>query len=123
VLARSVAEVVSVGLESDKDSPRPTTFRIGVLPHRTMLALPSLKGEETVELAVRAGVRGWDGMADSQGRPVEAVREEGSLSLFGVEVERPLSLSSYDALPVECITELAEQVLKHNQLTREDVGK
>ncbi|MFN3242066.1 MAG: hypothetical protein ACE37K_11185 [Planctomycetota bacterium] len=118
-----MAEVFSVVLESDKDSPRPTTFRIGVLSHRTMLALPSLKEQEQVELVVRAGVRGWDGMADAQGRPVEAVRVEGSQMLFGVEVEKPLALSSYDSLPADCIAELAEQVVKQNRTTQEDVGK
>ena len=123
VIARTVTETFSVVLESDKGSAHPTTFRIRALPHRVMLSLPKLKDAEQVELLVRAGVVGWTGLADAKGVPVEAVRAPQDQVVFGVEVDRPLTTESYDALPISCLSEIANEVITHNTLTKDDVGK
>lgn len=123
VIARSVTETFSVVLESDKESERPTTFRIRALPHRVMLALPGLSPKEQVELIVRAGVADWENLVDGAGAPVPARRADQAQNLFGVEVDKPLSLESLDALPLFVVTELSEAVLEQNKLTQEKVGK
>lgn len=125
VIARSVKEVVEYVLVADRAAIGPrTTFHIRRLPNLTMLRLVELvtHGETRLshELAVRGGVVGWDGLVDEHGQVVACARSGGRELLSGVEVDQPLTMASFDVLPMSALAELAKAVLDANTLTSDD---
>lgn len=117
VVARNLSHVFEWVLDG-------TTFLLRTLPHRVMLRMGDMESADQLELIVRAGCAGWRDFADADGNVV-ASQTDGAANgkmIGGIAVKTPLTEASYEALPLQVISDLAMEVLRFNRMTADDSG-
>jgi hypothetical protein len=127
VIARSTRENIRYVLESERElaADKQSVFLIATLPNKMMLAILQLisraEPQKWIELALRAGLRGWDNFPDEDGKPTPFAREEGKTrAVHGVEVKNPVKDEALELLPPSILLELANAILSANQIQDDD---
>lgn len=127
VIARTVRENIRYVAEKERDLPaeQQTVFLLASLPNHILLALLEMiaanQTKKWVEVALTAGLRGWERFADDQGNEAPFRRDVNvTRSIHGVEVKGPVSKSTIELLPTDLLIELANAIVSQNQLTNDD---
>lgn len=127
VIARSTRENIPYIIESERDlkPEEQTVFKIAVLPNHIMLVLMEYqqagKQKQLVELALTAGLRGWDNFPDEGGAETPFAREEGrSRLVHGVKVKDPVKVETLEVIPGSLLVELTNAVIGANQIALDE---
>ena len=126
VIARSTRENIPFVLQAERDLPpeQQTVFKIATLNHDTMLALLQMMAEgqarKWIKVALAAGLRGWTNFRDADGNETEFRRSDRTLTIHGIEVQRPVTDKTLDSIPSELLLELAQAIVDANQATVDD---
>lgn len=126
VVSRSTRENIPYVLQAERDlsAEQQTTFKLASLSHDTLLAILQLISEgqprKWVKVALAAGLRGWSNFRDADGNETEFRRSERSVTMHGVEISKPVTDKTLDAIPTELLLELAQAVVEANQATVDD---
>lgn len=126
VIARSTRENIPFVLQAERDLPpeQQTVFKIATLNHDTMLALLQMMAEgqarKWIKVALAAGLRGWTNFRDEHGNETEFRRSDRTVTIHGIEVAKPVSDKTLDAIPADILLELAQAVIECNQVSVDD---
>lgn len=97
-----------------------TVFQISALSNKQMLALAKLgedgNGHHAVEVAVRAGLRGWRNFLTPDGAETEFRRDSRKVVLHGVEIDQPVSEATFECIPPDVLLELSKAITNFNQV-------
>lgn len=128
VISRTTRDNIPYQLEGERELPaaQRSTFTLATLPNHVMLAILELSARQEhqswIELALKAGLRGWDNFPDADGKPTPFQREEGrTRNVHGTEVKSPVRDETIDLLPPKILIELANAIVGANQLKDDDV--
>jgi len=127
VIARSTRENIPFILERERELPpeQQTTFLLATLAHHVMLQLLQLsqqgRSRDYVELALRAGLRGWKQFPDEKGNETPFRREEGkTVTVHGAEVKGPVTPATLAVIPIDIVLELVNAIVGENRVTDDD---
>lgn len=124
-IARSAQEVFDYVALEDRELPaeKQTVFHLRRLSTRVMTRLRDIADDQgrVAELALRAGIAGWDKFVDQDGVVIEARHEKGEVLLWGIPIKDPLHVDSLNRLPVSLVGELATAIIAGNTVTDDDV--
>lgn len=127
VIARSTRENIPFILERERELPpeQQTTFFLATLPHHVVLQLLELGGQnrtrDYIELAMRAGLRGWKQFPDEKGNETPFRREENkTVTIHGAEVKGPVTPATLAVIPVDIVMELVQAIVRENRITDDD---
>lgn len=127
VIARTTRETIRYVAEKERDLPeeQQTVFLLASLPNHMLLSLVELiqagRVKHWVEVALAAGLRGWERFSDEAGNPVAFRRDDNiTRTVHGVEIKGPVSKSTLEVLPTELLIELAQAIIAANKLTNDD---
>ncbi|MBL8752271.1 MAG: hypothetical protein JNK15_03135 [Planctomycetes bacterium] len=126
VIARSTRETFRFQLEAERNLPEGerTTFLLAHLPTRIMIELLDLasRGEsgKWIMVALKVGLVGWENFNDADGRPEPFVFDRRPCKLHGIDIEKPVSDDSLNALPAAVAAQIAKAVIEGNQITATD---
>jgi hypothetical protein len=127
VIARSTRERIPYVLRDERDLPpeQQTTFLLAALPNHAMLSILQMmqhgQSKAWIEVALTAGLRGWENFNDADGNATPFRREDNQTrTLHGVEIKGPVSRGTLEVLPAGILLELAEAIVSANKLTVED---
>lgn len=128
MLSRTTRENIPYQLEGERHLPpeQRSTFLLATLPNHLMLTILELSSQQQhqkwIELALKAGLRGWENFPDAEGRPTPFLREEGrTRNVHGAEVKSPVRSETIELIPSKILLELANAIVGANQLKDEDV--
>lgn len=128
VIARSTRENIPYVCDAERGLPpeQQTTFLLATLPNHLMLSLLELmqRGETKawVEVALTAGLRGWENFPDEHGKQTPFRRDDAARrrTLHGIEIAGPVPAATLEVIPANLLLELATAVIKANQITGDD---
>lgn len=122
VVSRNKHEQAEYVLRSEREAETAerTVFKISALSNKQMLALAKLgedgNGHHAVEVAVRAGLRGWRNFLNQDGAETEFRRDTRRVVLHGVEVDQPVSDATFECIPTSILLELSKAITDFNQV-------
>jgi hypothetical protein len=126
VVSRSTRENIPYVLLAERELPadQQTTFKLASLSHDTLLAQLQLIAEgqvrKWVKVALAAGLRGWTNFRDADGNETEFRRSDRTVTIHGIEITKPVTDKTLDAIPSELLLELAQAIVDANQATVDD---
>lgn len=126
VVSRNKSEQVEYVLLAEREAEKAeqSVFQIAALSNKQMLALAKLgedgNGHLVVEVAVRAGLRGWKNFLTPEGQETPFRRDSRTVVLHGVQVEQPVADATFEAIPTEILLELSKAITNFNQLDAAD---
>lgn len=125
-IARSTRESIPFVLVAERSLPpeQQTTFHLAPLPHHLLTSILDLMAKNEngkwIELAIAAGLRGWDNFPDETGAATPFTFEPGPRTIAGVLVKRPVAAETLDRIPSSLLVELAKAIVDENRLTEAD---
>lgn len=133
-VARSKSETIRYVTTADRQLPQDqqTTFLMRPLSNKTFGEIQNLvqvaadgssvtllRGQQR-HAALKAGLVGWENFNDEHGTPAQFLADKGERRVHGVVVVGPPKDETLEMLPPDVYIELADAILKQNQLTDED---
>lgn len=106
-------------LKNDKENP--TVFILGMIPSTCMIGLSNIENTEKLNeyiIAIaRLGIKGWKNLRDKSGNELEYKSDKSFVLGYQKEC---LTEDLINILPIRVINELASQIIKLNDLTKEE---
>lgn len=126
VISRTTRENIPYVLKSERGLPpeQQTTFLLATISNDLMLSLMEMGQKDqtkaSIELALRAGLRGWKNFPDQNGHETPFERDSGNAIVHGVQVRNPVSKATLELVPTSILMELGTAIVQVNQLDADE---